>query len=65
MQYRGAAILGQIRTRIEAFLALPLKQLSAEPFKAELALNGMLWHPYSVLTAGQVSCISQFDIAQA
>lgn len=45
-----AATLGQIRTRIEVFLALPLKQL-----------NGMLWHSYSVLTAEQVSYISQFD----
>ncbi|MBH8610282.1 arsenate reductase ArsC [Pseudomonas mohnii] len=36
------ATLGQIRTRIEAFLALPLKQLSAEQLKAELALIGTL-----------------------
>ncbi|MGH8385879.1 Protein ArsC [compost metagenome] len=34
------ATLEQIRTRIEAFLALPLKQLSAEQLKAELALIG-------------------------
>lgn len=37
-----AATLDQIRTRIEAFLALPLKQLSAEQLKAELALIGTL-----------------------
>jgi arsenate reductase len=36
------ATLEQIRTRIEAFLALPLKQLSAEQLKAELALIGTL-----------------------
>lgn len=36
------ATLEQIRTRIEAFLALPLKQLSAEHLKAELALIGTL-----------------------
>jgi arsenate reductase len=34
--------LEQIRTRIEAFLALPLKQLNAEQLKAELALIGTL-----------------------
>ena len=36
------ATLEQIGTRIEAFLALPLKQLSAEQLKAELALIGTL-----------------------
>jgi arsenate reductase len=36
------ATLEQIRTRIDAFLALPLKQLSAEQLKAELALIGTL-----------------------
>lgn len=36
------ATLEQIRTRIEAFLALPLKQLSADHLKAELALIGTL-----------------------
>ncbi|KAB0483845.1 arsenate reductase [Pseudomonas reinekei] len=36
------ATLEQIRSRIEAFLALPLKQLSAEQLKAELALIGTL-----------------------
>ncbi|MNC34373.1 Protein ArsC [compost metagenome] len=36
------ATLEQIRTRIEAFLALPLSQLSAEQLKAELALIGTL-----------------------
>ncbi|PMZ88455.1 MULTISPECIES: arsenate reductase ArsC [unclassified Pseudomonas] len=36
------ATLEQIRTRIEAFLALPLKQLSAEQLKTELALIGTL-----------------------
>ncbi|MBM6446790.1 MULTISPECIES: arsenate reductase ArsC [Pseudomonas] len=36
------ATLEQIRTRIEAFLALPLKQLSTEQIKAELALIGTL-----------------------
>ncbi|WP_415760497.1 arsenate reductase ArsC [Pseudomonas sp. LT1P18] len=50
-EYQGAqeeieaafeATLEQIRTRIEAFLALPLKQLSAEQLKAELALIGTL-----------------------
>jgi arsenate reductase len=34
--------LEQIRTRIEAFLALPLSQLSAEQLKAQLALIGTL-----------------------
>lgn len=34
------ATLEQIRTRIEAFLALPLKQMSVEQLKAELALIG-------------------------
>jgi arsenate reductase len=34
--------LEQIKTRIEAFLALPLARLSAEQLKAELALIGML-----------------------
>jgi len=37
-----AATLEQIRTRIEAFLALPLKQMDAEQLKAELALIGTL-----------------------
>ncbi|SFB40138.1 arsenate reductase ArsC [Azotobacter beijerinckii] len=36
------AILEQIRTRIDAFLALPLKQMSAEQLNAELALIGTL-----------------------
>lgn len=36
------ATLEQIRARIEAFLALPLKQLSAEQIKPELALIGTL-----------------------
>ena len=36
------ATLEQIKTRIEAFLALPLSQLSAEQLKAELALIGTL-----------------------
>ena len=36
-----AATLEQIRTRIEAFLALPL-QMDAEQLKAELALIGTL-----------------------
>lgn len=36
------ATLEQIRTRIEAFLVLPLKQLSTEQIKAELALIGTL-----------------------
>src|SRR5471032_989433 len=36
------AILEQIKTRIEAFLALPLSRLSAEQLKAELALIGTL-----------------------
>ncbi|MDI1332404.1 arsenate reductase ArsC [Pseudomonas sp.] len=36
------ATLEQIKTRIEAFLALPLARLSAEQLKAELALIGML-----------------------
>ncbi|HBX57226.1 arsenate reductase ArsC [Pseudomonas sp. UBA2684] len=37
-----AATLEQIGTRIEAFLALPLKQMNAEQLKAELALIGTL-----------------------
>ena len=36
------ATLEQIKTRIEAFLALPLSRLSAEQLKAELALIGTL-----------------------
>ena len=36
------ATLEQIRTRIEAFLALPLSIVSAEQLKAELALIGTL-----------------------
>lgn len=36
------ATLEQIKTRIEAFLSLPLSQLSAEQLKAELALIGTL-----------------------
>jgi arsenate reductase (thioredoxin) len=36
------ATLEKIRTRIEAFLALPLKQMDAEQLKAELALIGTL-----------------------
>lgn len=36
------ATMEQIRTRIEAFLALPLAQLSGEQLKAELALIGTL-----------------------
>ncbi|MCM2460315.1 arsenate reductase ArsC [Pseudomonas sp. CG7] len=40
MEAAFEATLEQIRTRIEAFLALPLKQLSAEQLKAELALIG-------------------------
>lgn len=36
------ATLDQIKTRIQAFLALPLKQLGAEQLKAELALIGTL-----------------------
>ena len=36
------ATLEQIRTRIEAFLALPHSQLNAEQLKAELALIGTL-----------------------
>ncbi|HGJ9120720.1 arsenate reductase ArsC [Pseudomonas aeruginosa] len=36
------ATLEKIKTRIEAFLALPLKQMSAEQLKAELALIGTL-----------------------
>ena len=34
--------LEQIKTRIEAFLALPLSQMSPEQLKAELALIGTL-----------------------
>ncbi|MBC3345169.1 arsenate reductase ArsC [Pseudomonas sp. SWRI196] len=50
-EYRGTqeeieaafeATLEQIRTRIEAFLALPLPQLGAEQLRAELALIGTL-----------------------
>ena len=37
-----AATLEQIRTRIEAFLALPLKQMDAEQLKAEMAMIGTL-----------------------
>jgi len=37
-----AATLDQIKTRIEAFLALPLEQMDAEQLKAELALIGTL-----------------------
>lgn len=36
------ATLEQIRTRIQAFLALPLSQLSAEQLKVQLALIGTL-----------------------
>ena len=36
------ATLEQIKTRIEAFLALPLSRLSAEQLKADLALIGTL-----------------------
>ncbi|WP_095151387.1 arsenate reductase ArsC [Pseudomonas sp. Irchel s3b5] len=50
-EYQGAqeeieaafeATLEQIKSRIQAFLALPLSQLSAEQLKAELALIGAL-----------------------
>jgi arsenate reductase len=37
-----AATLERIETRVRAFLALPLKQISAEQLKAELALIGTL-----------------------
>ncbi|MCQ6255082.1 arsenate reductase ArsC [Pseudomonas sp. Q11] len=36
------ATLEQIKTRLEAFLALPLPQMNAEQLKAELALIGTL-----------------------
>ena len=36
------ATLEQIKTRLNAFLALPISQLSAEQLKAELALIGTL-----------------------
>ncbi|MOA59664.1 hypothetical protein D3C78_1843420 [compost metagenome] len=36
------ATLERIKTRVQAFLALPLKQMSSEQLKAELALIGTL-----------------------